>query len=167
MLQYAAQQTGYLIYVIIFQTRSENPLVGKCYLILYNSIIFVVPYDRLHSPLYYIYYQNTHSINCTPLTATHAVTVVPPPELMHGQFLSPQTSQIRFSPISRGGINWSVCRRNSLGTLHFTHCPIYAFSRNWRKLDLRVLRRMNQTIRHLGIYLCLQSQLQVAINEIP
>ena len=43
--------------------------------------------------------------------------------LLHGPFLSPQTSQIQFSPISRGGINWSVCRSNSLGTLHSTHSP--------------------------------------------
>ena len=63
----------------------------------------------------------------------------------HGPFLSPQTSQIQFSPISRGGINWSVCRSNSLGTLHSTHWPVHASSRNWRKLDLRGLRRMNWT----------------------
>ena len=65
--------------------------------------------------------------------------------LLHGPFLSPQTSQIQFSPISRGGINWSVCRSNSLGTLHSTHWPVHASSRNWRKLDLRGLRRMNWT----------------------
>ena len=50
---------------------------------------------------------NTHSINCTAVTATAV------PELLHGPFLSPQTSQIQFSLISRGGINWSVCRSKS------------------------------------------------------
>ena len=67
--------------------------------------------------------QNTHSINCTPVTTvtvTAAVTAAVP-ELLHGPILSPLTSQIKFSPISRGGINWSVCRSNSLGTLHSTH----------------------------------------------
>ena len=65
---------------------------------------------------------NTHSINCTGVTAAAVTAAVPPPpELLHGPILSPQTSQIQFSPISRGGINWSVCRSNSLGTLHSTH----------------------------------------------
>ena len=52
-------------------------------------------------------YLNTHSINCVPADVT-AVTAVPPPELLHGPILSPQTSQIQFPPISRGSINWSV-----------------------------------------------------------
>ena len=33
---------------------------------------------------------------------------------------SPQTSQIQFSLISKGGINLSVCRSDSLGTSHST-----------------------------------------------
>ena len=65
--------------------------------------------------------------------------------LLHGPFLSPQTSQIQFSPISRGDINCSVCRSNSLGTLYSTCWPVHASSKNWRKLDLRGLRRMNWT----------------------
>lgn len=73
-----------------------------------------------------VYHQNTHSIKCTPVTvAVTAVTVTPvtavPPELLHGPFLSPQTSQIQLYPISRGGINWSVCRSDFLETLHSTH----------------------------------------------
>ena len=32
------------------------------------------------------------------------------PELMHGPIHSPQTSQFQFSPNSRGGMNWLVCR---------------------------------------------------------
>ena len=105
--------------------------------------------------------QNTHSINCTPLTVAVTLTAVTPELLpfflhnhhfllylsfclvLHGPFLSPQASQIQFSPISRGGINWSVCRSNSLVTLHSTHWPVHASFRNWRKLDLRGLRRMN------------------------
>ena len=88
------------------------------------------------------YNQNTHSINCSPVTVTAAVTAVTPvtPELLpfflhnhlfllhlsfclllYGPYLSPQTSQIQFSLISRGGINWSVSRSNSLGILHSTH----------------------------------------------
>ena len=89
-------------------------------------------------------YWNTHSINYTARTVTPAVSAAVP-KLLHGPFLSPQTSQIQFSPISRGGINRSVCRSNSLGTLHSTHWPVHASSRNWRKLDLRGLRRMNWT----------------------
>ena len=46
---------------------------------------------------------NTHSTKCIPPVA--AV-----PELLHGPIHSHQTSQIKFSPISRGGMNWSVCR---------------------------------------------------------
>ena len=76
-------------------------------------------------------------------TAVTAMTV--PPELLHGPFLSPQTFQIQFYPIFRGGINWPVCRSNSLGTIHSTHWPVHTSSRNWRKLDLRGLSRMNWT----------------------
>ena len=47
--------------------------------------------------------------------------------------------------IFRGGINWSVCRSNSLGTINSTHRPVHASPRNRRKLDLRGLRRMNWT----------------------
>ena len=38
--------------------------------------------------------QNTHSINCTPVTAVTAVTAAAAAvsELLHGHFLSPQTS---------------------------------------------------------------------------
>ena len=42
-------------------------------------------------------------------------TAAVPEELLHSQIDSSQTSQIQFSPISRGGISWSVCRSNSLG----------------------------------------------------
>ena len=132
-------------------------------------------------------YQNTYSINCTPVTTvivtTAAATVTVPMELLpfflhnylfllhlsfclllHGPFLSPQTSQIQFSPISRGGINWSVCRSNSLGTLHSTHWPVHASPRNRRKLDLWGLRRMNWTtaalhctVLHSNILYCTTS----------
>ena len=44
--------------------------------------------------------KKTLSIDCIAVTAA-----VRPPELLHGPILSPQTSQIQFSPISRGGIN--------------------------------------------------------------
>ena len=47
------------------------------------------------------------------------------------------------NPISRGGINGSVCRSNSLGTLHSTHWLVHASFSFWRKLDLWGLRRMN------------------------
>ena len=89
-----------------------------------------IPYD------YYI-----NSINCTPTVTPAAVTptvpellhspyISPQPPLilhlsfsllLHGPFVSPQTSQIQFSPFCRGGINWLVCRSNSLGILHFTY----------------------------------------------
>ena len=72
-------------------------------------------------------YWNPHSINCTALTVTPAVSAAVP-KLLYGPILSPQTSQIQFSPISRGGINWSVCRSNSLGTSHSTQGPDDSFS---------------------------------------
>ena len=75
-------------------------------------------------------------------TITVTVTVL---ELLHGPFLSPQISQIQFFPISRDGINWSVCRSNSLRTLHSTHWQVHSSSRNWRKFYLKCLRRMNWT----------------------
>ena len=66
--------------------------------------------------------KDTHSINCTPVTAAvTAVTVtaaIPPLDFLPGPFRSPQTSQIQISQIFRGGINWSVCRSNSQGTLY-------------------------------------------------
>ena len=78
----------------------------------------------LPSAYYFSNYLNTHSINCTPVIVT-AVPVtaaaVTAPKLLHGSFLSPQISQIQFSPISRGGINWLVCRSNSIGTLDSTY----------------------------------------------
>ena len=79
--------------------------------------------------------QNTQSINCTLFScycccycSSGIVAILSPQPalflylsfclLLHGPFLSPQTSQIQFSPIYRGGINWSVCRSNSQGTLY-------------------------------------------------
>ena len=60
-------------------------------------------------------------MNGTPVTAVTAIATVPPWDLLQVPFLSPQTFQIEFSPIFRGGINWSVYRSNSLGTLHSTY----------------------------------------------
>ena len=55
--------------------------------------------------MYTLLIRDTHSSNCTTVTVTPAVTAVCPLELLHGPFLSPQISQIQFTPISRGGIN--------------------------------------------------------------
>ena len=51
---------------------------------------------------------------CFPAVPLPAVplSAFPPavPELLHCLIQTPQTFQIQFSPISRGGMNWSVCR---------------------------------------------------------
>ena len=95
--------------------------------------------------------QNTHSINCThvtitTVTVTAAVTAITVLELLHGPFLSPQTSQFQFSPISRGGIKWLVCRSNSLGTSHSTQGQD-EFSSSFTTL-------LHYTILHSAIYRC-------------
>ena len=41
-------------------------------------------------------------------------------------------------------MNWSVCQ---CWTLHSTHWPVHASYRNWRKLDLRDLRRKKWTMQ--------------------
>ena len=77
------------------------------------------------------------TILCFPsLTAAITAVTAGVPELLHGPFLSPQPPlspvfsfcislhgpflSPQTSPISRGGINWSLCRSNSLGTSHST-----------------------------------------------
>ena len=78
--------------------------------------------------------RNTHSMNCTPLTAAavtavlellHGPNLFPQPPLilhlsfcllLHGQFLSPQTSQIQFSPISGQCVECKVPRELLLHT---------------------------------------------------
>ena len=116
-------------YFIIYCT-----FYNSIYSILYevNSILIrILPYSSLHKTRSEISNLLGSIIQFLPSYSIH----------------SPQTSQIHFSPISRGGINWAVCRSNSLGTSYSTHWLVHASSRNWRKLDLRGLRRMNWTMQ--------------------
>ena len=80
-------------------THSRDQLVSLCMIyvsLVWNSILQCC-----------VIHRNTYSINSTAVTVTPAAAV---PELLHGPFLSPQTSQIQFCLISRGGMNWSLCR---------------------------------------------------------
>ena len=101
-----------------------------------------------HTTIISHYVQSIQTLKVSTVLLCFTVTALTAavPELLHGPIHSPETSQIQFSPISRVGINWSVCRSSSLGTLHSTHWPVHASSRNRRKLDLRGLRRMNWTM---------------------
>ena len=58
----------------------------------------------------YIYSHWLHSTMLCEAVHSHIVPPAAIPELLHSPIHSPQTSQIQFSLISKGGINWSVCR---------------------------------------------------------
>ena len=122
--------------------------------LLHPNILYLTSFNFTRSCLIVLHisisYQTTLQIQTlivsTVLLHFPTVPTVIVTKLLHSPIHSHQTSQIQFSPISGEGINWSVCRSNSLGTSHSRQ--------GWDDSSSSFTARLHYTVLHSTIYRC-------------